>query len=59
MIGLEFNKKVRSYCEQLKEKGMLCKETHENVIRLTPPLVISKKDLDWAFDQLKAVIDGE
>lgn len=58
MIGLEFNKPVRSFCEQLKEKGILCKETHDNVIRLTPPLVIEKADIDWAFNILKSVIDG-
>jgi len=57
LIGIEFNKKVRAYCEALKEKGLLCKETHDNVIRLTPPLVIDQADLDWAFEQLQSVID--
>ncbi len=55
-IGVELTKPARSYCEQLKEKGLLCKETHENVIRFAPPLVISKVDLDWAIDQITEVL---
>jgi ornithine--oxo-acid transaminase len=38
------------------EKGLLCKETHENIIRFAPPLVIDQKDLDWAFEQIKEVL---
>lgn len=56
-IGIEFNKPVRGYCEELKELGVLCKETHENVIRFAPPLVISKEDLDWAISKVKEVIE--
>lgn len=55
-IGVEFNHPVRSYCEQLKEAGVLCKETHENTIRFAPPLVISKEELDWAIDKIKHVL---
>jgi ornithine--oxo-acid transaminase len=47
---------ARSYCEQLMEKGLLCKETHENIIRFAPPLVIEEKDLDWAFERIKEVL---
>jgi ornithine--oxo-acid transaminase len=47
---------ARSYCEQLMEKGLLCKETHENIIRFAPPLVIEQKDLDWAFEQIQEVL---
>ncbi len=47
---------ARKYCEQLKEKGLLCKETHENVIRFAPPLVIKQDDLDWAIDKIKKVL---
>jgi len=47
---------ARSYCEQLKEKGLLCKETHHNIIRFAPPLVIEKADLDWAFERIKEVL---
>jgi len=55
-IGIELTEPARSYCEKLKEKGLLCKETHENVIRFAPPLVISQEDLDWAIEQIKSVL---
>ncbi|MFS1514603.1 ornithine--oxo-acid transaminase [Chengkuizengella sp. SCS-71B] len=56
-IGVELNEPARSYCEELKEKGLLCKETHENVIRFAPSLVISKEDLDWAIEKILTVLD--
>lgn len=55
-IGIQLTEKARPYCEQLKEKGLLCKETHETTIRLAPPLVIKKEELDWAFEQLQDVL---
>ncbi|MGG0185727.1 ornithine--oxo-acid transaminase [Bacillus rhizoplanae] len=55
-IGIELNESARPYCEQLKAAGLLCKETHENVIRIAPPLVISEDDLQWAFEKIKAVL---
>ncbi|MBC6971500.1 ornithine aminotransferase [Bacillus sp. Xin] len=55
-IGIELNEPARPYCEKLKESGLLCKETHENVIRIAPPLVISEEDLEWAFQKIKAVL---
>nr|MBC8357740.1 aminotransferase class III-fold pyridoxal phosphate-dependent enzyme [Candidatus Aminicenantes bacterium] len=39
----------------LKKEGLLCKETHENVIRFAPPLIISQKDLNWAFKRIQQV----
>ncbi|OIJ14611.1 ornithine--oxo-acid transaminase [Anaerobacillus arseniciselenatis] len=56
-IGVELTEPARKYCEALKEKGLLCKETHVNVIRFAPPLVISQKDLDWALEQITAVLE--
>ena len=47
---------ARKYCYALKDRGMLCKDTHEHTIRLAPPLVITKEQLDWAVDQLEAVL---
>ena len=47
---------ARKYCYALKDRGMLCKDTHENTIRLAPPLVITKAQIDWAVDQLEAVL---
>ncbi|WP_280771316.1 ornithine--oxo-acid transaminase [Salipaludibacillus daqingensis] len=55
-IGLELTEAARPYCERLKERGLLCKETHQNVIRFAPPLVISQEDLDWAIEQIKSVL---
>lgn len=55
-IGIQLTEKARPYCEQLKEKGLLCKETHETTIRLAPPLVIKKEELDWAFEQIQDVL---
>lgn len=58
-IGLELTTAARPYCEQLKELGLLCKETHDTTIRFAPPLVISKEDLDWAIAQIKQVLHVE
>lgn len=44
------------FCERPMHKGLLCKETHENVIRLTPPLVIRKEEIDWALDRIHEVL---
>ncbi|MFE8702410.1 ornithine--oxo-acid transaminase [Cytobacillus sp. FJAT-54145] len=55
-IGVELTEPARKYCEQLKEEGLLCKETHDTVIRFAPPLVISEEDLDWAIDRIKKVL---
>lgn len=55
-IGVELTEPARKYCEQLKEEGLLCKETHETVIRFAPPLVISKEELDWAIERIKKVL---
>lgn len=54
-IGLELHEAARPYCEQLKELGLLCKETHDTVIRFAPPLVITKEELDWALERIKKV----
>lgn len=54
-IGVELTEDARPYCEKLKQAGVLCKETHETVIRFAPPLVISKEDLDWAIQKIKKV----
>jgi ornithine--oxo-acid transaminase len=58
-IGIELKKEAggaRRFCEALKELGLLCKETHENVIRLTPPLVINKEEIDWAVERIQKVL---
>jgi len=58
LIGLELYPEAggaRRFCEELMKEGLLCKETHENVIRFAPPLTINKKELDWAFRKIKKV----
>jgi len=55
-IGLELDEPARPYCEALQEEGLLCKETHENVIRFAPPLVIGRDDLEWAFERIRKVL---
>ena len=55
-IGVELTGPARGYCEKLKEKGLLCKETHDTVIRFAPPLVITKEELDWAIERIKQVL---
>ncbi len=58
-IGVELNNEAggaRRFCEALMEKGILAKETHENVIRFAPPLVITKEEIDWAMERIKDVL---
>ena len=56
-IGIELHRAARPYCEALKEEGILCKETHDRVIRIAPPLVINREEIDWAFERIKKVIE--
>ena len=56
-IGIELQSPARPYCEALKEEGILCKETHDWVIRIAPPLVIKREEIDWAFEKIKKVIE--
>src|SRR5689334_15046305 len=55
-IGIELFRAARPYCEELMHEGLLCKETHDNVIRLAPPLTITMSEIDWAFERISAVI---
>jgi ornithine--oxo-acid transaminase len=57
-IGIELDSPARPYCEILKEEGLLCKETHERVIRIAPPLTITSEEIDWAFERIGRVIGG-
>ena len=56
-IAIELNRAARPFCEALQERGVLCKETHDNVIRLAPPLTIEKADLEWGLEQVRAVLE--
>jgi ornithine--oxo-acid transaminase len=58
-IGIEVNPDLgsaRAICEALMQRGLLSKETHETVVRLAPPLVITKAEIDWALQQIREVI---
>jgi ornithine--oxo-acid transaminase len=60
-VGVELHQDAggaRRFCEALADRGVLCKETREHVIRFCPPLVITKEEIDWAVEQLAAVLDG-
>ncbi|MFH0980537.1 MAG: ornithine--oxo-acid transaminase [Planctomycetota bacterium] len=59
LIGVEFHKSAgpaKPFCKKLKEEGILCKDTVEQVMRFAPPLVVEQKDLDWAFERIKKVL---
>lgn len=49
---------ARGFCEALMQKGLLCKETHENIIRISPPLVIEKEEIDWAIERIEQVLSA-
>lgn len=58
-VGIEFHTsagKAREYCLRLKELGMLCKDTHEQTMRLAPPLCITREEIDWALERLRKVL---
>jgi ornithine--oxo-acid transaminase len=60
LIGVELKpeaKGARRFCEALKQKGILAKETHDNVIRFAPPLVIDKETIDWALPSIREVLN--
>jgi ornithine--oxo-acid transaminase len=50
---------ARRFCEKLMSQGLLCKETHENIVRFAPPLVITKKEIDWALERIESVFSKE
>jgi ornithine--oxo-acid transaminase len=59
MVALEFHPEVggaRRFCENLKNAGVLCKETHKNTLRLAPPLVITREQVDWALEKIETVL---
>jgi ornithine--oxo-acid transaminase len=58
-LAIELNVPARPICEALRDRGVLCKETHETVIRIAPPLMISREDLDWGLERIEYVIEGD
>ena len=58
LIGIELDRRARPFCEALAKRGVLCKETHDMVLRIAPPLVVRAADLDWAVEQFAEVLAG-
>lgn len=61
MLAVELHPQAggaRRYCEALKDRGILAKDTHDHTLRLSPPLVITRKQVDWALEQVNAVLTG-
>ncbi len=56
LIGIDLTVPARPLCEKLQELGMLCKDTHGTIVRLTPPLVVTRDELDWAVEQIKTAL---
>ena len=58
MIAVELTPEAggaRQYCEALKTLGILCKETHDHIIRFSPPLVLTNEQVDWAMERIAQV----
>jgi len=58
MIAMELGEEAggaRQYCLKLKDNGLLCKETHDNIIRFAPPLVITEEQIEWTVDRIADV----
>lgn len=57
-IAIELTEAARPYCEELQHQGLLCKETHGNIIRIAPPLTITLEQTLWAAEQIRGVFEG-
>jgi ornithine--oxo-acid transaminase len=58
-IGIELHPEAggaRRFCEALRDEGVLCKETHDHVLRIAPPLIIQREEIDWALERLEKVL---
>jgi ornithine--oxo-acid transaminase len=61
LVGVELHAEAggaRRFCEALMARGILCKETHENVLRIAPPLIIRREEIDWAVERIAAVLQS-
>ncbi len=60
LIGVELKKEAggaRRFCEAMMHSGILCKETHDNVIRFAPPLIIDRATIDWALPRIRKALN--
>ena len=58
LVGVELTESARPFCEALMERGLLCKETHDFVVRIAPPLVVTREDLEWAVQQIRETFEA-
>ena len=58
LIGVELNVPARPFCDDLRDAGILCKDTHNTVVRFAPPLVITKEQVDWAMDRIGPILSN-
>jgi ornithine--oxo-acid transaminase len=61
MLAVELHRDAggaRRYCEALRRAGLLCKDTHDHTIRISPPLVITRDEAEWAMERIDAVLAG-
>ena len=58
LIGVELTSLARPYCDELRDAGILCKDTHSTVVRFAPPLVISRDEIDWAMDRIEPILSN-
>ena len=56
LIGVELTRLARPYCDALRQEGILCKETHNTVVRFAPPLVVTKEQIDWAMERIEPIL---
>ncbi len=56
LIGVELSRLARPYCDQLREAGILAKDTHGTVVRFAPPLVVTKEQIDWAMERIEPIL---
>lgn len=55
-LAIELDLPARDFCERLRDRGVLAKETHDTVVRIAPPLTIAEEDLDWGLDQIEQLL---
>ena len=58
LIGVELDVPARPYCDDLRDAGILCKDTHNTVVRFAPPLVITKEQVDWAMERIGPILSN-
>jgi ornithine--oxo-acid transaminase len=56
LMGVELTRLARPYCDALRQEGILCKETHNTVVRFAPPLVVTKEQIDWAMERIEPIL---